>query len=249
MMKRILILLSVLSVAFSCIGESSNTESGKIWASFEFDGVDYGKLFGEDSLYFDAKYKMGIAWDLLAFYHKVDESTAGFKGGFILSRLSSPESGITEGLHDNKYRSSVKFQKPDANTFVVFEQTDDMPEHDMGFALVSTDHVSGTCTMASCQVSNTVAVTDSIKANFGRGDKLLLKAKGFLGGKETGSAEMTLAEYSSVKDSILTGWTTFDLSKLGSVDKVDFELVAPDGMAIPKTVCIDNVIAHISLTY
>ena len=78
---------------------------------------------------------------------------------------------------------------------------------------------------------------------------MTLKATGYLNGTKTDSAEIMLAERVSGRDSIVSKWTTFDLSKLGSVDKVDFELIIPEGKDVPATVCIDEVLTSVTVQY
>ena len=62
---------------------------------------------------------------------------------------------------------------------------------------------------------------------------------------ETGRAEITLAERTSAVDSVMYNWTKFDLSNLKAVDMINFELVIPEGKAIPATVCMDDLMAQI----
>ncbi len=245
MIKRILIFMVALAVAVSCFKDSVYTESYTLDASFEYEAVygwDYKEVFGDDSLYYDIEYsKLGFAWNSLAFYHKVE--VADFKGGFMLSYLAKPKDGKTEGL-DNKFRVNDKSGFSGSKTYTVFSQTDDMPESDIVFSMKQ----YGTCIMSFCFVNNTVEVTDSIKANFQLGDKMTLKAVGYLDDVETGSAEFTLAEYTAQKDSIVSTWTQFDLSKLGSVDKVKLE-VTSTRENVPTNVCIDDVVSKISVSY
>ena len=93
-----------------------------------------------------------------------------------------------------------------------------------------------------------------MKEKFERGDKLTLKATGYLDKKETGSAEIALADYTQndksgvPKDSIVSVWTTFDLTKLGTVDEVKFEMQSGD-KEISKYFCLDDFLATISLEY
>ena len=124
-----------------------------------------------------------------------------------------------------------------------------MPATDSAFNFSQSANSIGSCIMTSCVVNNTVATAEAIDKNFVNGDRMLLRATGYLDGKKTDSAEVTLAERLSDRDSIVYTWTTFDLSKLGSIDKIDFELLIPQGRNIPATVCIDNVIASISTQY
>lgn len=248
-MKRIILFLSILVATVSCLPESNFSQSGTIVATFDYTGESYTDIFSKDSLFYDSTNKVGIGWDMLAFYHKVDKQTSEFKGGFILSGLSIPSSGETAGLSNNKYRVNSKNTGSVINAFLVYDQTDDMPEHDLEFCFTPSANSTGNCVMKACFVNNTVAVADAVVEKFVQGDKLTLKATGYLAGKETGSAEIMLAEKTTAKDSIVSTWTEFDLSKLGSIDKVDFEILMPEGRDVPKTVCIDNVIATISLTY
>ena len=250
-MKRILLFLVVFTAAVSCLSPSNFSQSWTSIATFEYvsNQEDFNKIFGADSLYYDVDTKIGIGWEYFIFYENVDKTTSEFKGGFMLSYLSIPSSGVTEGLQDNEYRVNTKSSSIEPNTYLVFRQSDDMPVNDMGFAFVPSDGATGSCIMQSCQVNNTVAVAKAVGDTFVPGDKLTLKAKGYLAGRETGTAEITLAEKSSSIDSVMYNWTQFDLSKLGSIDKIDFEIVAPEGKEIPQTVCIDNMTATISLMY
>lgn len=244
-MKRILIIIATLTLVMSCLEKSTYSQSGTVLATFEFSGLNF-----PDSLYFDTEYKVGIRWDLLEFYHKVGKETSEFEGGFIVSYLGMPASGVTDGLSNDQYRAYMKPVKAgQRNTYLVFRQTDSMPEHDMGFAFMKSQGATGTCVMNSCHVNNTVAVAKAVNEQFVPGNKMVLKAKGYLGGAETATAEIMLAERTTSKDSIVSTWTEFDLSKLGSIDKVDFEILIPEGVDVPATVCIDNVIANVSLTY
>ena len=210
--------------------------------------MDYNEICGSDSLYVDTQYRVGVGWDYLIFFQNVNEATGNFEGGLILSHLNYPASGVVEGLANNKYRANDRNQKKD-NTYLVLEQTDNMPENDMGFNFVKSASASGTCIMTSCMVNNTVAAAQAIEEKFVVGDRMTLRATGYLDGVKTDSAEIMLAEKLSNRDSIVYTWTVFDLSKLGSVDKVDFELDIPAGKDIPATVCIDNMLTSVTVQY
>ena len=83
---------------------------------------------------------------------------------------------------------------------------------------------------------------------FNDGDKLTLKATGYLNDKATGVSSMTLAEFTEAKDSVMYNWSAFDLSKLGAVDEVTFEVVSTNS-SVPGYVCIDGVLASIDIRY
>jgi hypothetical protein len=247
MIKKLLLFFVAAVMAVSCLGGGGYTESRTVIATFEFAG-DYNEIFGSDSLYVDTDHRIGVGWDYLVFYQKVNESTSDFEGGMILSHLAYPKSGILDGLANNKYRANAKEAK-NANTYLVFEETGSMPASDIAFNFQQSANATGTCIMKSCSVNNTVATAEAVNQKFAAGDKMLLRATGYLDGKKTDSAEITLAERLSDRDSIMYNWTSFDLSRLGAIDKIDFELVIPQGKNIPATVCIDNVIASISAQY
>lgn len=242
-------MLAVAAAAVSCLPPSTHTESGMVVASFEYN-INYKEVFGSDSLYFDTEAKIGFFWDILGFNHNVNKETKEFEGGFLMSYLKYPSSIIdVNTMPDNKYRVNAIKTPGRTNTYLVFEQTENMPENHMEFLLNQMQGVTGSCVMNYCCVNNTVAVAKAVEENFVIGDKMLLKARGYLAGKPTGTAEILLAEKSTARDSIMYSWTAFDLSSLGSIDKVNFEIVMPEGKDIPATVCIDEVVTTTTLIY
>ena len=248
-MCRKLLLFAVAAIAaVSCLDKSSFETSGTILAHMELQGqYNYATLFGEDSLYFDNKEaKLGIRWDCVFFYHSISEE-GDFQGGFLMSYLHKPETGVEE-LPNNKYRVNCAAPEKSVNTYLVFEQNPDetkMPTQDFSFGYAS----YGTCTMTSCLVNNTVAFAQAADQLLEQGDKVVLRAIGLKEKEETGRAEITLAERSSTVDSVMYNWTKFDLANLKAVDMINFELVIPEGKDIPATVCIDDLMAQISLSY
>ena len=106
----------------------------------------------------------------------------------------------------------------------------------------------GTCGILGFYVNNTAEVVDSVKANFVDGDRLTLKAVGYLNGAKTGEAQINLAEYTTQKDSIIVNWTPFDLYKLGQVQYVEFEMISTKEN-VPTSFCMDDMLASIVLEY
>ena len=128
MKKLLVIIIAVVSVA-SCLGEGDYSNSYSPIVTFEYSD----NTFNSDSLCFDVENGIGLGWDFLAFYHKVDKEAKQFKGGFLVSRLCVPDSGATEGLLNNAYRVNAKEGAYASNKFAVFSVTDDMPEDHMRF--------------------------------------------------------------------------------------------------------------------
>ena len=245
-MKRILVIFSILAAMTSCLDSSMINMSGTSLISFEYND----KLFYKDSIYFDTLgTQVGFAWDYLGFYHKVDDEPWEFKGGFVVSRLNIPDSGVIEGLNNNQFRLNSKETLSKTNKFAVFCQTESMPDKHMEF-LYRSGGVKGTCTMNHVYVNNTVAVAEAVKEVFEPGNQLLLRATGYKNGKTspTGEAEIKLAERLIGKDSIVSSWTRFDLSKLGEIDEVMLSLeTIPADLNIPMAVCLDNMVVNISM--
>lgn len=245
-MKKILFILSVALMAVSCFDlDTASEESYTLVASFEYTGMNYAETFGADSLFFDnSKEGVGIGFNNLAFYHKLNADKTDVLGGFLASYLCTRRA---EEGGDNANRAYVINPKYTRNTYMVYRQNPqdaNMPEHDVAFLQKS----HGTCEMVGCFVTNTVEVADSVAANFGLGDRLTLTATGYLAGAKTGEVEIALADFSAQKDSIVSKWTAFDLKKLGFVEYVEFSMhsTRPD---VPLNFCLDEMVSSINLSY
>lgn len=242
-MKRLLFIFIALVTLSSCMDDGSGMgQQYQLVASFQYPGLK----FDSDSTFLNRNDAVGFGFDALNFFHELDADKIWFDGGFILSCLEIPKSGKTDGLR-NTYRANVPVGQPQGNTYTVFYQNPNpqlMPEKHVEFAFDE----NGTCLMIGCYVTNTVEVADSIRNNFKLGDKLTIKATGYLKGAKTDEADFTLAEYSAQKDSIVSIWTGFDLAKLGSVDQVTFE-VNSTNPNVPAYFCMDNMVAKINIQY
>ena len=246
--------IAALAVSLTSCFNSTHSETYTLIASFE-----YGSLvtLRADSTYY-AENGFGIGYNYLVFCHNLDQETKEFRGGFRVSALegqirppkeedeSDPQPADETVALDMVWRAH---SIPGKNTYMVYSMTQDKPTDDIEF-LVPT---IGTCTMQSCMVTNTAKVAEEIAGKFERGDKLVLKAIGYKDGKPTGTTEIALADYTQndktgqPKDSIVSRWTTFDLSALQTVDKVRFELES--GKSVQKYFCLDNMIASIAIEY
>lgn len=243
-MKRILLFIASAIMASSCLDDGFQSyQSYTLVSTFEYSEIN----FLPDSTCFNTTTPDGFGYDIMNFYHVLDPGKIRVDGGFLLSCQQMPRSKNTEGL-DNAYRCYLeKFPAQAQNIYSVFIQNPDpylMPKNDIAFPYKE----NGTCVAQGCFVTNTVEVADSIKANFKLGDRLTLKAVGYLNGVKTGEADMNLADFSAVKDSIVSTWTAFDLTKLGSFEYVDFE-VSSTNPNIPTNFCMDNFTVNIELNF
>ena len=248
-MKRIFYFFLAALMLSSCLEtESGQGQKYSLVANFQYSGV----AFRSDSTFVNAKDTLGFSFDVLTFYHHLDNSLSQLEGGFLLSCAEMPKSGNTERLMKT-YRAYVPAADFAGNIYTVFRQNPDeskMPAHDVEFVGYRGDSFieDGTCMMAGCYITNTVEVADYVKANFKKGDKLSVKATGYLFGNKTGEAEFTLAEFTEKKDSIVSVWTPFELKKLGSVQYVDFEVISTVP-GVPTCFCMDSMVADVEIKY
>lgn len=251
----------VLAFALTSCLDSNYSQSYSLIANFEYGN---SVKFRADSTYY-AEGAYAIGYNYFAFCHTLDQTTQEFQGGFRLSALegqirpakvedeSSEQTTPSESLSGeevvllgNTWRVHAA---PAVNTYVVYHMNAYRPEYDIAF-LVPTN---GTCLIKSCQVANTAAVAEEIAEKFERGDRLVLKATGYKDGKETKTVEINLADYTQndktgqPKDSIVSRWTTLDLSSLQLVDKVKFEMESTKN--VQQYFCMDNMEADITLEY
>ena len=91
----------------------------------------------------------------------------------------------------------------------------------------------------------TIKNGNAFSRKFGNGDWFKVIIKGFKNEIQTGSVEYFLADFRDGKNILLNKWAKVDLTSLGEVDKVSFNLESSDvgqwGMNTPAYVCIDNI--------
>lgn len=248
-MKRILIfLLAVISLTSCFKSESGMGQKYTLVASFQYPGI----AFRSDSTFVNVKDTIGFGFDVLNFFHNLDGALINLEGGFLISGAGMPKSGNTDRLMKT-FRAQVPSDLSEGNVYTVYRQNPDqskMPAHDIKFVGYSDDSIieEGTCRVAGCYLTNTVEVAEFVKANFKKGDKLVVKATGYLHGNKTGETEIALADFSEKKDSIVSTWTPFELKKLGFIEYIDFEITStnPD---VPAYFCMDNMVATIDIEY
>lgn len=259
MKKTLFIFIALFSLA-SCLSESENTRTDPLRATFEYTRVNYPELFGEDSLFFESNMGYGFGWDYMAFLHKVDTSVTDnwvFQGGVMLSYLKGKTFDPTDSLSmaqsdslmcaDNRFRANSGADPLFGRTYLVYHQNPDptlMPKHDVEFLAANV----GTCQPLGCYVNNTNYVAYKVAQTFEDGDRLTLKATGYLKGVKTGEASMELADFSVKKDSIVSTWTKFDLNNLANVDFVDFEVISTKE-DVPADFCLDYFVSSVTISY
>ena len=250
-MKKIIVTILAAMSLISCLKDGEYSQVYPVYASFEYSKVD----FDADSLYYKSEFGNGIGWEFLGFYHNVDTVTWNFHGGMLLSRQTgafySPKDTVAMAKSDSLVFAQDRFRVHSANgkydnTYMVYYGNPDasmMPPHDVEFLAAK----YGTCQAYQCFVNNTGYVAYKVAQTFEKGDRLTLKATGYLNGAKTGEASIDLADFSTQKDSIVSTWTAFDLTKLGLFDFVDFDVVSSK-KEVPAYFCMDYFVASVSIS-
>ena len=248
--QLVVVFVAALSVV-SCLPEADYSQTAVVSANFEYTDAPYDL----DSLFYKSNMGLGIGWGSLGFMHKVDTTTWTFEGGVLLSQkkgtLYDPADTMALAKSDSlvfaqdRYRVNSVKDTVNNNSYLVYYQNPDsskMPEHDVLFLIEE----NATCQAQYCFVNNTGYVAYKVAQTFAPGDRLVLKATGYLDGSKTGEASMFLADFSAQKDSIVSKWTAFDLSKLGVFDAIDFDLVSTKD-EVPGYFCVDYFTAQVTV--
>lgn len=229
-------------MAVSCFKGSYYESSFATVSNFEF--ADAAKYFA-DSIFVNSDFQSGTY--LLYSGSRTEGKDPKFKGGFAMSMKKDSSINLSVSPF------SVFAGRAENNTFAIFYDTAEKPERQLTF----TEADYGTCAPQFCYVRNTSFVVSSIRSGdskFTEGDYLKLVVTGYLAGKETGKAEWFLADYrvpqngGAAPDSVNTTWQQMPLTKLGNIDAVDFSLDT-NKEGFPKYVCLDNLVASISVKY
>ena len=246
-MKKILSLCLVAVSAISCLTQGSFSQSYVADITFDFTDKVYQTSF-KDSVYVLSE-GSGFAYGQYPIVFTQKYLDGKFQGGFLMSCLKGEGNGkLDEAAKGNDlYRVHSKSGADGTKGYAVFYNNpveSMMYPHDIEFGYKD----AGSFTPYSCYVNNTTYVARAIKENFVDGDKLVLKATGHRHDGSTAAASIVLAEYTEAKDSVMYNWTKFDLSTLGSVDYVDFELNSTNS-SVPAYFCIDGLLAGVQIEY
>lgn len=245
--SRIIAVAAAAISVISCLDlGSTNKSTYQLHTSF-----DYQNVLRSDSLYFDNQNGEGFGWMSMVGYwndiffcHKVSADKSMFLGGFILSGLKGAGNG--DPYYDS-FRVNSGAGLGGSPIYAVFCEDPDkrlMPEKHWYF--IQKDF--GTCHPVACYVNNTTAVVKAVKEKFTVGDRLTLKVTGYLDNAKTGEAQISLADFSAQKDSIVVNWTPFKLDALGSVDRLEFSMHSTKE-GIPSYFCMDSMYNNIALEY
>lgn len=248
-MKKLLVVFFAAVMAVSCLKDGpTNSHQYNLYATFEYvNDYDIPDQFGDDSLYFETSYGLGIGWNDIAFLHKLSEDKKQVKGGFVLSCLKGKL--YTEGYESDRVTDIYRVNAPadSTRTYMVFfdAETDaDMPAHDIEF--VADEY--GTCRVVGCYVNVPLYVAASAVKEFKDGDALTLKVTGYLDGKITNEKSIDLITCENEEVKLPSKWTLFDLSSIGDIQYLDFDVQSTNPL-VPEVICMDNFGARVAIEY
>lgn len=240
----------------SCLDKGSFSQSYTTEITFEFSDQIYTREFGNDSVYVcKNEDDQGFTYMQTPVVFGQKQTLGNFDGGFVMSYLKGEANGILdkEPNDNDVFRVHAAAGAPAyasavlSKTYTVFYDNpveSMMPQHDIEFGYKG----YGTCSPLACYVNNTTLVARKVREHFQDGDKLTLKARGTKFDGSISETSIVLAEYTQSKDSVMYNWTVFDLSKLGAVDYVDFEVTSTNPQ-VPGYFCLDGYIASINIAY
>lgn len=246
-MKKILILFTVAISAISCLTQGSFSQSYIADITFDFTDKVYMTNF-KDSLYVLSE-GSGFAYGQYPVVFTQKHLDGKFQGGFLMSCLKGESDGKLEdeAKENDLYRVHSKSGAGSTSGYAVFYNNpveSMMYPHDVEFGYKD----AGSFTPYSCYVNNTTHVARKIKENFVDGDRLVLKAIGHRHDGTKAEASIVLAEYTEAKDSVMYNWTEFNLTALGSVDFIDFEMNSTNP-SVPAYFCLDGLLAGVQIEY
>ena len=263
-MKKILFFALTAFLAASCLDDAGYEANYTLVANF--DGAE--KMIEEYGDPADSTVAIPMfAFGPVGFYNSIEAEedgtviTDGKEGGWHISQKRFPADALFDGNGDEIAEQIEKLtpysvadtagKTTTVNSYLVFHKTEDMPEHDVEFL----QSAYGTCSPSYVYLNNTTAVARYFmtKGKAQEGDYLKVKVTGYMGGQETSSKEFLLAEKTMdpSKDSLMLGWRALDISTLGSVQYVDFDIDAKFASAGPDEdlnwFCVDNFIASVHI--
>ena len=249
-MKKILFFAAIAFSMVSCLDKGSFSQSYTADVTFEFSDQVYTKEFGEDSVYVcPNEQDQGFTYMQYPLFFGQKQVGGELKGGFAMSYLKGEKDGKLEkeaNLND-AFRVHAAAGATGSKTYAVFYDNPSeamMPQYDIEFGYKD----NGSCMPFGCYVNNTTLVARKVREHFQDGDKLMLKAKGTKFDGSVSEVSIVLAEYTEAKDSVMYNWTSFDLSKLGVVNFVDFEVESTNPQ-VPGYFCLDGYLASISVMF
>ena len=247
-MKKGLILLAVVpALCLSCFKEKHhNVYSFALDNTFEYQQTEFDPT---DSTWFPEFFASQGA--PVGFMGKISEDGKQLLGGFGLSRGVDPVISESEEPK-TPWHCIAPSLYSDEKTFAVFRESDDMPE---GQVLTSLLNAECTVAPAAVLVNNTTRFVRAVRLGtgleggaFAEGDWATLTFTGYLNKVKTGSVSVSLADFQTYRDSVVTTWTPVVLKDIGNIDAMTLSFSSSRADMV-RDVCLDHFLFSCHIEY
>jgi len=165
-----------------------------------------------------------ISWNGFAYSNKNDTATADYTNEFSVYTTSANTNGIFAVCYISDYEN-------DTAPTITFDEP---------VALKKVDLALNTYAYKSMKYG------DEVSKKFTAGDWYKITISGYAqDGTQTAELDVYLADFRNGKSVLVSGWTSVDLSPLGSVSKLTFAASSSDvgeyGINTPTYFCMDNI--------
>lgn len=257
-MKELIFTSLVAMMAVSCFKNTGYETSYTLFADFS----DTESMFTEAGATDSVLVMNFFGYGPVTFFNTISEQEPEADGGWALSKKRMPvdvlfrgEGGTIDPELDALLSPYAVSDTTDAmpnggkEIFLVFhEDQDSMPEHDIRFE----QSAIGTCSPTFAFFNTTIEVAKYFRTKAVEGDYFTVSLTGYSGNSETGSVQVTLADWRDGKKELVTDWKTVEISDLGSVQYIDFSIDAKLSAASAGEdlmyFCMDNFVASVYIS-
>lgn len=213
-------------------GTDGSTEYGTT-GTYYWNGSDESGPFNTQGVQFDNSFTdfgSYTAWNGFAYSNTTDNTTSGFGNQYSAAAGSGADGSAQYAIAYLTPTVSLSFDSP-------FDFSGGK-----GVKLTNT-------TYAALDMQDGSSFSKKFGGATGTdADWFMLSITGSIGGSTTGTVDFYLADFrsaNSAEDYILTDWTFADLSSLGNIDKLEFNLSSSDsgayGMNTPSYFAMDDL--------
>lgn len=245
---KIMIAATAAILVFSCGKIKNYKGDDQIAATFAYSRDVMPDYFYTDSVYVDGEFAYS---EILVFCNNATDLTP-WSGGCGLS-IGADTTVLTNVIYPYRVWGVRSVQGDNIYAFWHDAENESlMPEHDFitdiyfgdddSYIIPQFVYVKNTQ-----QVVNEVRYGLNIGTPFQEGDYITLSFKGFFRDKGTGTVSVNLADFKTYRDSVMTVWTPIDLTSLGKVDAIDFEITS--NRPVSKDFCFDNLVVNTHIEY
>lgn len=252
MKRTLLIALSTVAAAFmlsSCLGHGSYVNNRSTNDSFSYSGF----LADHQDSVFNKGFFYGTSNEFVFNVGVSSDDEKKVTAGFVVSAKKDRLLG-GRGEKCNEY-CVYDTSKVAANIFAVFYQDPDASLNAKeGLDIIFLGNKEAYCLPQKCLLANTGMVADMIVNGaegfepFKDGDYLRVRFTGYYDEKKGESVTLYLAQHKEGILSVLKGWNSFEIGKLGRISSIDIN-VETNREGLPLYFCLDDFSAKIDESY